>query len=121
MHIARLELCKELYELSGWKNDGKYWGALSDNGEQIPSYTLDNLLRKLPSRILSQSYNRLTIYPEYHTLWYMGYPKNDTRNPANNPDLYVLEELPEDAACRLAIELFKQGILTPELSNKEKK
>lgn len=101
MNVASLDLCKELYELSRWDSDGldtpydvSPTGDVSrsdmggDDYEIIPAYDLGYLQRKLA-----------------HT---HPYPKEIT-------DSRIVEiwlaEYPEDAACKLAIELFKQGVL----------
>jgi hypothetical protein len=137
MNVADLELCKQLHDLSRWEDAEKCWykvnrathksGEWEDLGgapefkalnvEQVPTYNwetrrdtschteyvspaydLGYLLRKLQgqkrasvSRLLSRN------------MWVascVGITKNcEAANP-------------EDAAAKLAIELFKQGILT---------
>lgn len=118
MNVANLELCKELYELSGWlKGTEKFWfepgdgfknqlinkkfkpNGFNENG-RFPAYDLGYLLRKLPGVKLEQidkdfwnaqkSYNDGTELPDYKS---------------------CDGSTPEDAVCKLAIELFKQGIL----------
>lgn len=119
MHVASLELCKELYELSGWKNGKHTWyleHAYDPNGIWIerddwdlnkvetnmseyfyPAYDLGYLLRKLPpvSKVINCSNERTQIYGAL-------FPEGKLTFQADTP---------EDAACKLAIELFKQGIL----------
>lgn len=116
MNVASLELCKELYELSGWKDcefqysgwNGDDWrlehgqptmldtAADSRYGKQTsyPAYDLGYLVRKLPARTLidrfSDAYLAALAVPEFYEA------RADT---------------PEDAAAKLAIELFKQGVL----------
>ena len=60
MNVANLDLCKELYELSGWKATEKYHyiaGTYTDidtvafrgrKYDGVPAYDLGYLLRKLP-------------------------------------------------------------------------
>jgi hypothetical protein len=109
MHTASLELCKELYELSGWLTgiDGNCYVSLTgerrgfevrpvtDTGNariQIcPAYDLGYLLRKLPAG------NVLTALEDE---WIASSSPKVTTAPN-----------PEDAAAKLAIELFKEGIL----------
>lgn len=111
MNVASLELSEELYELSGW-NDTEYdycrnsdseWSAWnqSDQHERsypgfkrgVPAYDLGHLLRKLPPYTLIQNVQeRWKVYAEGQTIF--------------------SETSPEDAAAELAIELFKQGVLT---------
>lgn len=78
MNVASLDLCKELYELSGWNNLApgvfdieKAWRptplASADNyrligigpntQEDIPAYDLDYLLTKLPKVLLTNDYD----------------------------------------------------------------
>lgn len=102
VNFASLEHCKELYELSGWK-DTDIWfgngdvsnvkrnsyGVYFDNND-IPAYDLGFLLRKLRPIFLSQ----------------------DDTELAEALRLMCQVPSPEDSLCKLAIELFKQGLLT---------
>lgn len=99
MNVASLELCKELYELSRW---GDRELAKDRNG--VPHYGLGYLLRKLPA---SQDGNQLSLDQITAGHWVAGYLYG-------NPVKGATEQgsSPEDAACSLAISLFKQGILT---------
>lgn len=111
MHVASLELCKELYELSGWENTEKVWFEFSDGimphtndlkPEQFErwicrAYDLGYLLRKLQDGTVLFKQER-------------GYAAVG-RGPF--PETFATDT-PEDAACKLAIELFKQGILERE-------
>jgi len=126
-HVASLELCKELYKLSAWK--GTFW-KFYKNGDQVithsgikkhqtSAYDLGYLLRKLPKVSPSNQDCYLTVI-------HKNVPKNkkiDKRWTAGYFEgfgwsWYANADTPEDAACLLAIELFKQGILTPEPSSK---
>lgn len=97
MNVARLELCKELYELSGWwdEDDDNYYPSTSSQPKNIPAYSLGYLLRKLPPRTLLNKFS-------------------DTFMAAlAEPEFYEARaDTPEDALAELAIELFKQEILT---------
>src|SRR4051794_11489791 len=123
MNVASLELCRELYELSGWFDSSAdyYWhvdyaphlcnkvvwpeGALGV--EIFPAYDLGYLLRKLPSTSISHLKNESSM-----AKW-NGY---DTKLPVAQIRNYRQEaDIPEDAAARLAIELFKQGIIKKEM------
>lgn len=122
MNVASLELCKELYELSEWGADGvrvaKYrkngflvtWGYMRLMKGEIPAYDLGYLLRKLPAQFGKRGSNsaeclRLAKDKDRYLAGYIGV------------DLvwgFPCEaDTPEDAACKLAIELFKQGVLKP--------
>lgn len=155
--VTSLELCKELYELSGWdgtllrritgddhkrrfdadlvvhtvyeKVVGVYDAAVGcDECEGVytdktfPAYDLGYLLRKLPSVLGEGTNNVRDLHvakaPDNYIADYMyRVPKNGRlwwhmydRAPLTEADT------PEDAACKLAIELFKQGVLTKEQS-----
>jgi hypothetical protein len=112
--VASLDLCRELYELADWNEvhwwyktwDGIDWqlGTYeADIPECIPAYDLGYLLRKLPQNI-----GRITLkHREHSGMWFC---KWDDRKG----ELGQQADTPEDAAAKLAIELFKQGILMRE-------
>ena len=134
MNVASSELCKELYELSGWGGESTefhYYREPDDEALQVqhvtycpfyaedqhyPAYDLGYLLRKLPANVVSREYQG-----KYAQLWlrkqdeesvlYFGFyavmSEIDCRS-----DFGVHAETPEDVAAKLSIELFKQGILT---------
>ncbi len=109
MNVASLELCKELFEISGW--DGTHftywnnkasadidkttltWGLSNYKDGCWPAYDLGYLLRKLPPRC---KVGHSIEHGQYYALGF----NIDCRNSS-----------PEDALCTLAIELFKQNIL----------
>lgn len=125
MNVASLELCKELYELSGWDSDfirtsirGDVWNVhvrpTDPNwrfaGGVAPAYSLGYLLRKLPNYIPTFGDDGddylFSLKPNFEgNEWeaaYWGIQKSLYWNRADTP---------EDAACKLAIELYKQGVL----------
>jgi hypothetical protein len=134
MNVASLELCEELYELSGWvdtlfdKNEDTYriWSysradyemhvglrdgneKLSDYQEAYPAYDLGYLLRKLPEGTqLRRNRAKPLKRSNWHGEWTVGI------YGVNHRGVYGAAGTPEDAACKLAIELFKQGVLTRE-------
>lgn len=115
MH-ASLELCKELYELSGWNDETEFHYDLTDGligvglprkavpgNVEIPAYDLGYLIRKLPKSIdgdsLGVSWAQIT-----GNCWRADYGfglKIKTQ----------YDKTPENVLCKLAIELIKQGIL----------
>lgn len=136
MNTASLELCKELYELSGWGdtymvfryyqdewNDPiweKYDVVPSDSDNpnwqiEDPAYDLGYLLRKLPHKtewggLFVMSCNDgqweasyFNFYENWHN--HEQYSRRFQEAPS------AVADTPENAACKLAIELFKQGIL----------
>lgn len=133
MNTSNLELCKELYELSGWidtkfswfegvngwrfdyeeTEQGMYKGE--EKGSWLPAYDLSYLLRKLPPVILEDTSSDKNI-PMILTLWingdttaYIAYliPFDKENRGAHEKSA----KTPEDATAKLTIELFKQGIL----------
>lgn len=120
INTASLELCKELYELSEWRNTELYWyqdwlmqtrdhqnswqiGHLGQADETtFPAYDLGYLLRKLPSFFFpykGKSGNR----------WYIGELIGSPTVPIAQIFDETESDTPEDAACKLVIALFKQG------------
>lgn len=122
MNVASLKLCRELYELSGWSAPQKYWVLMVSgdwkavnkdttveveiNRSIYPAYDLGYLLRKLPPYSRIQSMKGDVPYR-------VSYDNGVSERGVN-------ADTPEDAACKLAIELFKQGILTPDNGYDEK-
>lgn len=121
MNVASLELCKTLFELSGWDDTCSAWDV-SDREDMpfenvvksdevvfqfYPAYDLGYLLRKLPAAFYVRcGVERMIDGKTYRETFYSYY-----RGGENEIDFYA--DTPEDAACKLAIELFKQGILEP--------
>lgn len=110
MHVASLELCKELFELSGWAdtehcyyaNGGLVNGDIVhqrsmviDKPDNVPAYDLGYLLRRLP---------RYTAIEVDDVI-------SATHTNQDHRDFVELADTPEDAAAKLAISLFEQGIL----------
>ena len=140
MNVATLELCKELYGLSGWDDTPLHWsdhefghtggvhghseeyelitGWVEDieTGEEVellPAYTLGYLLRNLPKSI-ERDGRHYALHLQHdlsRTLWRITY--GGTGKLRQNMST---GRAPEDAAAKIAIELFKQGILKREES-----
>lgn len=119
MNVASLELCKELYELSGWEDGARLpwycWIEAHqeydiDNGRpEFPAYELGYLLRKIKNQLTKNQWLDIRVN-EKSTDGYVG-----AYGTWEQGHLEHLEAaIPEDAAARLAIELFKQGILERE-------
>ncbi|WP_100503982.1 hypothetical protein [Mycobacteroides abscessus] len=130
MNVASKQLCQELYELSRWDAGDKYWNeqyvgidtkwyvmsrkvVASGRNEGldtgIPAYDLAYLLMKLP-RVHDGDYH-VTIQAVNNN-WCASYDHLE-----GGTQLESFGDTPEDAACKIAIELFKQGVLKP--SDKE--
>jgi hypothetical protein len=109
MNFANSELCQELYDLSGWLTGIDGYCYTSPTGERrgfevstlkdiendralvCPAYDLGYLIRRLPPG------NVLTSLEDE---WI-----------ASSSPKVTTAATPEDATAKLAIELFKQGIL----------
>lgn len=128
MNVASLELCKELYELSGW--EGTYLIRYQDTSpnspwvlteayrlsgvglfESIPAYDLGHLLRELEP--LSKIKNLTESYIVLDHVDYLGWRARLESRYDSHKDRWIEDSAntPEDAAAKLAIELFKQGVL----------
>ena len=116
MNVASLELCKELYELSGWDNtyfnyaehelDGNIvlpYHRDSENSSkwfECPAYTLGYLLRKM-----SLGFRDLSYHSDGRWI---------ARSGAGTGRFMKSAKTPEDAAAKLAIELWKRGLVERE-------
>ncbi len=126
MNVASLELCKELYEVSGRQTENNYHDnfgtpdVLSASVNQdstyykagiCPAYDAGFLLRKLP---MQNGHHWLQLTTT--TRWWAGYEDNanDLVFMVNGKKMLFESDTPEDALCKLAIELFKQGVLGKE-------
>lgn len=105
MNVASLELSKELYDLSGWKTgsvhtDNPMESTYNEDNIIAYKYDLGYLLRRLPKRTQSI----------YDTVM-LGRATDNNGWSIVYRDLCCIADTPEDVACKLAIELFKQDIL----------
>jgi hypothetical protein len=123
MNVASLKLCKELYELSGWiETPFAYDISYADNWlrhiedfpknsrerqgvSMIPAYDLGYLLRKLPMSVEIRNHHLDKLKGVVRGGW-----AGDMMTRQ-----HLMADTPEDALCKLCIELFKQGILTKEV------
>lgn len=118
MFVANQELCKELYELSGWGYDCEFHylhreifnrqprqSDLKDGiteEDYAPAYDLGYLLRKLPPTIPSDGADWMLQMQRGSGGWFFAYGVDWLESEGDTP---------EDAACKLAIELIKSGVL----------
>lgn len=129
MNVANMELCKSLYELSGWDGTFQFWSK-GVNGylpymvverepiwkdDYYPAYDLGYLLRKLPHHKDGFYYFRPHLEQERDKKW-GAYLECDTTYEGQELLASGVDDTPEDATCKLAIELFKQGVLVKEES-----
>jgi hypothetical protein len=106
MNVVSLDLCRELYDLSDWNETEKWYGTGYGDEDWavgiydpnvpdcLPAYDLGYLLRKLPAVLMAAEKNACVID--------CGFGRHPIRASASTP---------EDATAKLAIELFKHGIL----------
>lgn len=116
MNVASLELSRELYELSEWSmdivsdvlvGDTTYGGHFDSDGNFVaPKYELGYLLRRLPTNVM------ITCTSLLRDEWICGAGESLSEVEDNAQEA----DTPEDAAAKLAIELFKQGVLTRDES-----
>lgn len=115
MTVASLELCKQLYELSGWQDvDESIFSSVTEKLDWIydapsglwwlPAYDAGYLLRKLPRRIdLIQLHEKRG--------WLASRSLEGLQAAVFKPNPQGIADTPEDALAQLAIELFKSGVL----------
>lgn len=100
-NTASTELCAELYALTGWDENGQH-------------YTLGFLLRQLPgTRVKLRN-----VVDGWWAQW--GNDKGKARMVESHRSGILITkkneysffaEVPEDAVCKLLIELIKEGVL----------
>lgn len=91
MNVANSELSDELWKLSGWED----------------TYDLGFLLRKLNAT----GYVELRTRGRDQDAWVCVYEAHTDEGATRE---IVQADTPENAACKLIIELFQQGILAKE-------
>ena len=99
------ELCKEVYERTGWQPTD--WQHGDEDGQ--PLYTSDYLLEKLPNKIKGKhSTGWLTLSPMDKETWGAGYEADHTEHI----DDYKLEwsDTPLKALLKLVIALDDAGV-----------
>ena len=141
MNVASAKLCNQLYLASlrkwtdtdyRWYDDNGYFVTEKKlNGLWVPAYDLGYLLRKLPVRIDGKNSReregRLNLCPSFSVKsgrhWLACYADKDdsvvkrkkldaeSNNHRNFWYVQFSGTTPEDATCKLAIELFKQGVI----------
>ena len=130
MNVASRELCEELFELSGWRHteffwqldyyeDGSsLWNLYNDReirtGKSVPAYDLSYMLVNMP-RGVQLTHRGTQNGPAKDWLCrknFGSYTAPDKGGRAFINLFYKEDDKPEQATAKLAIELFKQGILT---------
>lgn len=138
MNTASLELCKELFELSGWdstdwrwyktpklirkgsspEHDYSYWvikqaGYRGKTADWVNAYDLGYLLRELPADGTTSItiFKKTSIFKDGVHTNYEAIYKYEVLGDLTST--WERADTPEDAACKLAIELIKQGVIKP--------
>jgi hypothetical protein len=122
MNVASVEVCKELHALAGWEStsffwqddyypDGSHLWNLYDDIELrrssvVPAYDLGFLMRMLPGHYVQKLGNG-----SYIAKWTDYAPTQEQRDLGTNHLSGHSKSSPENALCRLAIELFQHGVL----------
>lgn len=104
MNVASPELSQELYELSKWCPSERCNGI--HYATSPPPYDLGYLMRKLPERTSRIEDTVMLGRATDNNGWSTVYR-----------EFVFIDATPENAAALLAIELFKQGILTQEATS----
>lgn len=121
MTVADKDLCEELYKLSGWHDLEQYWEYYPVTKESrlrkcaldnvlpralpefiTPAYDSGYLLRKLPVEIDGYWLFICPVRPKKLSQWAATYT---SKFPISKADT------PENALTKLAIQLFKEGVL----------
>jgi len=122
MNIASLENCKRLYELTDWKAD-RWWHKGSDvnGGDYVshydgdkhtkalvicPAYNLGFLVRMLKWASLALENEDLDGNLYWVAVWHLKDENGEYPSAEANT--------PEDAYCKLAIQLIEQHIIEGE-------
>lgn len=135
MNLTQLDISRALYELSGW-DDTEYCHKTVLTGDLLefraisltedagvganarfvcPAYDLGYLLRKLP--FFHEYWNGgneagyLTV-KHWAVQYEAGYWEENGDRDHYNKFTSGYADTPEDAAAKLAVELFKKGVLT---------
>ena len=128
------ELCKQVYEATGWKytigrfhDDGSYDGYVGHKGvaytpnpqdaewlpKNIPLYTSDYLLEKLPVYLMysgEQYFFELEVFED--KTWRGNYGYQDRDGWYDHPDINLQpEDTPLKALLKLALKLHEEKIL----------
>lgn len=126
MNVASQDLCEELYELSGWYMTHYIWRYYPDDMEErMPAESVQTF-----TNIRPEDYQHTDH--QYHPAYDLGYLLRKLQSSGfdhvnlvitrrstvgvTSPTVAIAEsgQTPEDAAAKLACELFKRGILTKE-------
>lgn len=107
MDTASLELSKELYALSGWEYASHQ--HLSPYDDSHPVYDLGYLMRKLPD---------ITLLIKVKGMYAANVEWVEKSREQGWSDMLhwhtPTADTPEDAACKLAIQLFEYGFFKRE-------
>ena len=104
------ELCKEVYEKTGWEAPETYKAEDGNPENDWQAYDTDYLLEKLPKRIDNDEVNWLDIYYEDDPdCWRAGYEYAKSDKWGDSYD--VVADTPLKALLKLTIALSEAGEL----------
>lgn len=121
-HVASLELSRILFELSGWKDTHFSWRSQNKQeprivdiapniDSDIPAYSLGELLRKLPEYMMRDGLSRSLCLYKANSRGIGWIAKYGGTRTFKGEIMGNSMKSPEDAAAKLCIKLFRQGIL----------
>jgi hypothetical protein len=114
MHTASLELCKELYRLSGW-NETDYFYQFVEYSDSSSGYTLTNPILEAPLHAEAYpAYDLGYLLRKFPSKGGVEIRYGDRGCLASSQIWSVMASTPEDAACKLAIELYTREVLKHE-------
>jgi hypothetical protein len=123
--VASVDLCRELWELSGWGTEATAFHWYKQHGEAdytlvssdeaefyqsdsyFPAYTLGFMLRKLQLPYVTVLVGTLGRRSKLYSASYIP----DQLGEYDPATMYRKADTPENALCQLAIQLFRQNIL----------
>lgn len=129
MDTASLEFCEELYTLSRWETPRGQWTMIPAHDidksdtfgqfKEIPQYSFGYLIRKLPPNVTVEKLSGLDEDgedKEYYTAYRLVAEEHHGGTALECGTEWLRENehhanTPEDVLAKLAIELFKHGLL----------
>lgn len=120
MNVASLELCRELYELSEWIETFNYWEYTDGIPEGVPYLSQPELERRYGLWSTQELKKRFPAYdcgyllrklPDINLLRDVKRSEWMATAPFRSKVLNEWADTPEDTLCKLAIALFKEGVL----------
>lgn len=128
MQVASKDLCQKLYEVSGWGSGAedateKIWFEGKDGyftsvprthyaDNNTPDYDLEYILTKLPAYITIKHFSKNDWKAEFHRSTTERTDHIETVRDSFIGEQGSISSTPTDAAVKLALALFENGVLT---------